>query len=1165
MKPFLLLLLSLSTLNLLAQQAPQLIVPIGHASDITAVAFSPDGNYLLTSGGKTAKLWDRAGHEIQTFIGHSFFISSVAFAPDGKSIITGSYDGKMIHWNLNGDTLHIYSGHRNYVNAIAISPKGDKLVSGGEDNQLIIWTLKGFQDLILEQPDHVNAVAFSPDGASVLIGLENGIARLINISSRRGTTFQNDGPVSSVAFSEDGKSVLTVGKYRTAKRWSISGSLLQTYDNPPSGIQVAVFSPDDKTILTGGVDGTAQIWTLDGVQLKNYQGHKLEITSAAFSKDGQLILTGGGGGIAQLWTPEGRTLQTLRGHSSSITAMACSPDGRHLVTGSINGSLKISDLSGYELQAISGHKSRVNALAYSKDGKFMVTGSFDKTATLRDTSGKILQTFKGQRGAVSSVDISPDGRRILTGSLDKTVCLWDSSGQLIHTFTEQTQVLGVNFAPDGASFLTYCDSLKIRDTSGTVLNAFKKPYQIKTAILGADGYVLLGAGQGYAELWSADGTPKIRFGRPGNKPIVALAFSPDGKTILTGDEIGMARQWSLSTGTELNAYSGHSAEISAVAFLPNDASPVSASMDCSVKIWDPKSTDLRATLVALDSSDWVTTSPIGLFDASPGAMRMMYYLDQQNVIELEQLKERYYEPGILPMLLGFAKDNIRQVSSFTGVALYPKVDARVDTTRQELKIDLTPQNGGLGKLSLFIGNKEIEEDINSKRLTSLTVDLRKYTSFFSRGKVDTLVLRAFNEAGWVRSPAIELPYQAQFAGAKGTGSDGEEMQSLGSNTPHLYGIFIGTSDYKNKDLKLKFPDLDASSMAQAVEGAGKLLFKDRVHIRLLSTSGKTAADISTKTNIEAAFKDFAGKAGTGDVLVVYFSGHGVNYGIAETGQFYYLTKDVPSESLVDSFIRRNYTVSSTELTDWIKAIPARKQVMILDACNSGKIVEAVKKDLNTSRVRAIDRMKDRTGMYILTGSAADKVSYEDSRYGQGLLTYSLLQGMSGMALTPDKRVDVMTLFQYSRDQVPQLAKGIGGIQTPVMAFPLGGESIDIGIMNDQVTITMAQAKPVVVQAEFQEEQQFKDILRLSDALDSYFEELTLQEAQSDIVFRKVKDYDNAYSIKGRYTVNGDAVEVRGLLFKGDTPQGQVFKVKGAKSKLPALVEQVIDAVGEYIK
>ena len=61
----------------------------------------------------------------------------------------------------------------------------------------------------------------------------------------------------------------------------------------------------------------------------------------------------------------------------------------------------------------------------------------------------------------------------------------------------------------------------------------------------------------------------------------------------------------------------------------------------------------------------------------------------------------------------------------------------------------------------------------------------------------------------------------------------------------------------------------------------------------------------------------------------------------------------------------------------------------------------------------------------------------------------------------------------------------------------------------------------------------------------------------------MKEYENAYSIKGRYKVNGDDVAVQGRLFKGKDDLGE-FRVSGKKSNIPGLVEAIVEKVSGMI-
>ncbi len=115
--------------------------------------------------------------------------------------------------------------------------------------------------------------------------------------------------------------------------------------------------------------------------------------------------------------------------------------------------------------------------------------------------------------------------------------------------------------------------------------------------------------------------------------------------------------------------------------------------------------------------------------------------------------------------------------------------------------------------------------------------------------------------------------------------------------------------------------------------------------------------------------------------------------------------------------------------------------MVLDTCAAGAAAALLtaKRDVPSDQIRAIERLKDRTGLYVLMGCAADAVSYETSQYRQGLLTYSLLKGMKGASLRDGQYVDVSGLFNYAVDEVPQLAQNIGGRAAPVRGRA-GGEA-----------------------------------------------------------------------------------------------------------------------------
>ena len=197
-------------------------------------------------------------------------------------------------------------------------------------------------------------------------------------------------------------------------------------------------------------------------------------------------------------------------------------------------------------------------------------------------------------------------------------------------------------------------------------------------------------------------------------------------------------------------------------------------------------------------------------------------------------------------------------------------------------------------------------------------------------------------------------------------------------------------------------------------------------------------------------------------------------------------------------------------------------------------------------------------MHVLAGSAADAVSYEASTYGQGLLTYSLLEGMRGASLRDGEFIDVGSWFNYSADRVPQLAAGIGGIQRPMYAHPTGSGSFDVGQLTsvDRSRIPLAMPKPMVIRANFQDDIQFIDHLGLTERVHVALREITARGSDAEFVFVDVAQFPEAYRLVGRYEVESGMIAVSVRVFRG-TGQTGMFEVSGSTNDLDDVAERIL--------
>ncbi len=196
----------------------------GHLHYVTSVAFSPDGQRIVTgSRDGMVKVWEvPGGRELQTLRGHTQSVASVAFSPDGERIVSASSDMTARVWEAaSGKELFQINGGKDWISSVAFFPDGQRIVTGSSDMTAKVWEVPGGKELLtLKGHDNIiNSVAISPDGQRIATGSADATAKVWNAAN--GMELQafrgHDGPITSIAFSPDGQRIVTGSADATAR------------------------------------------------------------------------------------------------------------------------------------------------------------------------------------------------------------------------------------------------------------------------------------------------------------------------------------------------------------------------------------------------------------------------------------------------------------------------------------------------------------------------------------------------------------------------------------------------------------------------------------------------------------------------------------------------------------------------------------------------------------------------------------------------------------------------------------------------------------------------------------------------------------------------------------------------------------------------------------
>jgi WD40 repeat protein len=290
---------------------------------------------------------------------------------------------------------------------------------------------------------------------------------------------------------------------------------------------------------------------------------------------------------------------------------------------------------------LEGHCQEIECVTYSPDGKWLASAGIDGFICLWNAETSALEAaWDGEVGHISNLVFAPNSAMLAASQEEAKLWAWqrNSHGQVEHSlqarFIEPIQSLA--YHPNGTTLAigTISASIKLIDVPSKQIIAEWKAgtpgEPICSLAYSGDGRRLIsGSMDGLMAVWNPGFQPALAVVQAHKGNVYELALARDARTIASVGRDGILRTWDLDSGDSLRSLATQTGPVSFLAFHPDGRSLISAGDGRKIQSWDVlsgKSQACRTLPQGFEAATVFAFNGAGdtlACDAGPGKVRLL--------------------------------------------------------------------------------------------------------------------------------------------------------------------------------------------------------------------------------------------------------------------------------------------------------------------------------------------------------------------------------------------------------------------------------------------------------------------------------------------------------------------------------------------------------------